>query len=82
MGAPPMCVVRDDDRGLVAWLAPGSVLEAFGGPDGRRIRTVPLERRWTVERTRIRETWWGNGVLRIAPAGAPWSVWLFWNETD
>ncbi|GLJ62587.1 hypothetical protein GCM10017576_27180 [Microbacterium barkeri] len=75
----PMRVVRDDPRGLVAWLAPGTVQEAQGAPDGRRIRTVPLERRWTERRIRIREEWWGNGILRIAPTGTPWSVWLFWS---
>lgn len=74
----PMRVVRDDERGLVAWLAPGTLLEGMGGPDGRRIRTVPLERRWLEPRTRIVEEWWGNGVLRIAPTATPWSVWLFW----
>lgn len=76
----PMRVVRDDERGLVAWLAAGTRLEGMGAPDAQRIRTVPLEQRWLVERTRIVEDWWGNGVLRIAPAGTPWSVWLFWND--
>ena len=77
----PMRVVRDDERGLVAWLAAGSLTEGQGGPDGRRVRTVPLERRWLDDRTRIVEEWWGSGVLRIAPAGMPWSVWLFWSDT-
>lgn len=78
----PMRVVRDDERGLIAWLALGTRLEIAGGPDGRRLRTVPLAQRWTVERTRIVEEWWGGGVLRIAPAGTPWSVWLFWSDQD
>lgn len=77
----PMRVVRDDERGLVAWLAPGTLLEGMGAPDRQRVRTVPLDQRWLVERTRIVEEWWGNGVLRIAPAGTPWSVWLFWSDT-
>ncbi|MDQ0642095.1 DUF402 domain-containing protein [Microbacterium murale] len=76
----PMRVVRDDERGLVAWLTPGTLLEGMGASNGKRIRTVPLDQRWLVDRTRIVEEWWGNGVLRIAPAGTPWSVWLFWNE--
>lgn len=78
----PMRVVREDERGLVAWLALGTRLEIAGGPDGRRLRTVPLEQRWVVKRTRIVEEWWGGGVLRIAPAGMPWSVWLFWSDQD
>ncbi|WP_426181957.1 hypothetical protein [Microbacterium sp. TWP3-1-2b2] len=44
----PMRVVRDDERGLVAWLAAGSLLEGMGAPDGQRIRTVPLDERWLV----------------------------------
>lgn len=76
----PMRVVCDDERGLVAWLATSTRLEGMGAPDGQRIRTVPLAERWLVERTRIVEEWWGNGVLRVAPAGVPWSVWLFWSE--
>lgn len=78
----PMRVVRDDERGLIAWLALGTRLEIAGGPDGRRLRNVPLEQRWLVKRTRIVEEWWGGGVLRIAPAGMPWSVWLFWSAQD
>lgn len=78
----PMRVVRDDERGLVAWLAPGTLQEGQGTPEGKRIRTVPLERRWLDPRSRIVEEWWGNGILRIAPAGMPWSVWLFWSEVE
>lgn len=76
----PMRVVRDDERGLVAWLAAGTLQEGQGAPDGQRVRSVPLERRWLEPRTRIVEEWWGNGILRIAPAGAAWSVWLFWSD--
>lgn len=78
----PMRVVRDDERGLVAWLAPGTLQEGQGTSTGERVRSVPLERRWLDPRTRIVEEWWGGGILRIAPAGAPWSVWLFWSHPD
>ncbi|MEO9152799.1 MAG: DUF402 domain-containing protein, partial [Lapillicoccus sp.] len=26
--------------------------------------------------------WKGRGTLRIAPTGAPWSAWLFWDGAD
>lgn len=78
----PMRVVRDDERGLVAWLAPGTLQEGQGTQAGERVRTVPLDRRWVDPRTRIVEEWWGGGILRIAPAGVAWSVWLFWNHAD
>jgi hypothetical protein len=76
----PMRVVRDDERGLVAWLAPGTLVEGQGAADGRQVRTVPLERRWLEPRMRIAQEWRGNGNLRIAPAGLPWSIWLFWSD--
>ncbi len=77
----PMRVVRDDERGLVAWLAPGTLQEGQGSAEGRNVRTVPLDRRWLEPRTRVVEEWRGDGILRIAPAGAAWSVWLFWSDT-
>jgi len=78
----PMRVVRDDERGLVAWLAPGTLQEAPGTITGERVRSIPLERRWLDSRTRIVEEWWGGGSLRIAPVGAAWSVCLFWKHAD
>lgn len=70
-------VVRDDDRGLVVWIASGSPRLEPGPTDGSRSRDVPLEARFSIP-WRIREaTWRGQGVLRVAPTGKPWSVWFF-----
>jgi hypothetical protein len=78
----PMRVVRDDDTGLVAWLAPGTPVLRPVLRDGGDLRSVPLEERFDVARhgraTRL-DTWQGQGVLKVAPRGAPWSVWLFWH---
>lgn len=77
----PMRVVRDDEHGLVAWLAAETELVAWHHPaDGRSIREVPLAERFTVERAPVVNRWRGGGVLRIAPTGRPWSVWLFWDD--
>ena len=35
---------------------------------------------FTAPRRQSQGTWFGNGNLRIAPTGRPWSVWLFWND--
>jgi hypothetical protein len=82
--ATPMRVVRDDERGLVAWLAPGTVLLTKRYADGRDLRDVPLERRFRldVQRIQARTRWRGAGILCMAPAGRPWSVWLFWDVPD
>lgn len=76
----PMRVVRDDERGLVAWLAADTDLLAWQPTDGRTTREVPLAERYTVDRSPVVSRWRGGGVLRIAPTGRPWSTWLFWED--
>lgn len=73
----PMRVVRDDERGLVAWLAAGTPLVASAAADGRSLRDVPLGERFTGDRVLVLRRWNGSGILRIAPTGRPWSVWVF-----
>jgi hypothetical protein len=75
-------VVRDDERGLVAWLPSGSERVIAVATDGRGLRERPLAERPNVERVLSTTTWRGPGVLRIAPTGRPWSVWYFTEETD
>ncbi|MFE6733524.1 DUF402 domain-containing protein [Microbacterium sp. NPDC057650] len=73
-------VVRDDERGLVAWIPSGSARLVSIPADGRPPREVPLEERFSVP-WRIEESHWrGPGVVRVAPAGRPWSVWFFRSE--
>lgn len=76
----PMRVVRDDERGLVAWLAEDTEIVASVLAGGRSVRQVPLAERFIGERTSALHRWTGSGTLRIAPTGRPWSVWLFWED--
>jgi len=80
----PMRVVRDDERGLVAWLAPGTVQLTKRYADGSDLRDVPMGERFLrdAQRVQARTRWRGAGILRIAPADAPWSVWLFWDVPE
>ncbi|KRF45710.1 hypothetical protein ASH01_07860 [Terrabacter sp. Soil811] len=82
--ASPMRVVRDDERGLVAWLAPGTVHLTKRCADGSDLRDVPMGERFLRDARRVqaRTRWHGAGILRIAPVGVPWSVWLFWDVPD
>lgn len=73
----PMRVVRDDERGLVAWLAEGTEQLMWWPADGRKMREVPLSERFGVPRAPLVRRWEGGGVLRLAPTGCPWSVWVF-----
>jgi hypothetical protein len=75
--ADSLRVVRDDDRGLVAWLPSGSERIVAVPTDGRALRDRPAEQRPLVERVLRVATWHGPGILKIAPTGVPWSVWYF-----
>lgn len=76
----PMTVVRDDERGLVAWLAPGTERLKSVLATGAELRSAPLAERFTQARARARGQWFGPGILLVAPTRVPWSVWLFWDE--
>jgi len=75
-----MTVVQDDAAGLVAWLAPETLLLRPVLPDGRELRSVPAVEMFRAERAMRRDRWEGMGVLKVAPTGLPWSVWHFWDE--
>ncbi len=79
----PVRVVRDDADGLVAWLAAGTPVLRPVLADGRDLRAVPLTERFDVAlhgRANRLDVWRGSGILKVAPAGVPWSVWLFWGD--
>jgi hypothetical protein len=79
-------VVRDDDRGLVAWLPAGSERVAATPRDGRGLRERSLAERAALAVAGDYDlevvTWRGPGLLRIAPSGVPWSIWYFRDDDD
>ncbi|TIC86449.1 DUF402 domain-containing protein [Nocardioides sp. GY 10127] len=75
-GCALLRVVSDDERGLVAWLPTGSEALVSTPSDGRGLREVPLAERFAVPRAPALRAWQGQGVLRVLPRDAPWSVWL------
>ncbi len=70
-------VVRDDERGLVAWLPSGSERIVARAVDGGGLRDRPVAERPTVERVLRKAAWRGPGILRVAPTRRPWSIWYF-----
>lgn len=74
----PMTVVEHDEDRLIAWLAGGTPLIKPVLPDGREVRTAGLAEMFVGPRVAELATWRGTGVLKVAPAGKPWSIWHFW----
>ena len=74
----PLRVVRDDERGLVAWLPRASEVMIAAPLDGRGVRDRPVAERFTTAYEMRMRAWRGPGILRVAPTGKPWSVWYFW----
>jgi Protein of unknown function (DUF402) len=73
----PVRVVSDDDRGLLLWMARGTVSVNEVAVDGRRTRGMPF-REWVTLDYRLREgTWQGAGILLFFPPDADHSVWFF-----
>jgi hypothetical protein len=75
----PVTVVRDDEKLLAVWLAPGTECVKPVLADGTAVHVEPLESRYTKPRSVQRDRWFGTGVLKLARPGKPWSVWLFWD---
>jgi hypothetical protein len=76
----PLRVVRDDERGLVAWLSRASEVMVASPLDGRGLRDRPLAERVHVAYEMRLRTWRGPGILRVAPTGKPWSLWYFCDD--
>jgi Protein of unknown function (DUF402) len=73
----PARVVSDDERGLLLWLARGSVVANEVTADGRGMRAMPFPE-WLASQYRLVEgTWQGPGVLKLLPPDAGHSVWWF-----
>lgn len=77
--AQPVTVVRDDAEALVVWLPAGTPVLRAARADGLGKRddestlfTADIVREFGVHAR--------YDQLRVAPTGAPWSVWVFFEE--
>lgn len=73
-----MTVVQDDAQVLVAWIAADTPVAMPVRADGLGMRDS-FHDMFTAPRVQGQGTWFGEGNIRIAPTGMPWSVWLFWD---
>ena len=78
VGGTPARVVEDNERHVVLFTPDGSV-----GWSRRAARDGRAERERLIAAGQPREPHvacrWTNNVLRIFPAGRPYSVWVFWS---
>jgi hypothetical protein len=72
-------VVRDDADGLVAWLPSGTPVLRVGRADGRGKRDDRITL-FTAETVQDIGVWSEYDVLRVAPTGRPWTVWVLFAE--
>jgi hypothetical protein len=76
----PVRVVSDDERGLLLWMARGTLSMNEVAADGRRTRGMPF-REWVDLEYRLEAgQWQGPGILLFFPPGADHSVWFFTDE--
>jgi hypothetical protein len=77
--AEPVTVVRDDADALVAWLAVGTPVLRVARADGLGKRD-DKSTLFTAEAVQDIGVHAYYDILRIAPTGRPWSVWVFFTE--
>jgi len=71
--AAPMTVVRDDEDGLVAWLAVNTPVLKLIRADGRDLRAERSDA-FTAPRRQVQSIWTDYSVLRVYQPGRHWSV--------
>jgi hypothetical protein len=76
----PCRVVSDDDRGLLLWLARGSVVAVEAAPDGRGIRSMPFAEWVRLPHLVVESRWQGPGILKFFPPDVDHSVWFFFDD--
>jgi len=73
----PVRVISDDERGLLVWLARGSVVTVERTLDGLGARDLPFPEWVAAPREPQLSTWQGPGLLRFFPPDAEHSIWFF-----
>jgi hypothetical protein len=76
-GGLPLTVVDDGDDRLVAYLAAGTLVAKPVLADGRDLRDVPLDERWSHPRATSIRPWRGGDLVLLFPRGRTHSLWLF-----
>jgi hypothetical protein len=72
----PVRVVSQTADLLVTFMAEGTVVSVPVLEDGRGLRDVPIEERWSHPRTSTLRPWHGTELIQLFPRGRAHSVWI------
>ncbi|MEV0644249.1 DUF402 domain-containing protein [Phytomonospora sp. NPDC050363] len=73
-------VIADGPGELAVLMRPGNPSVESHAADGRNVRDLsPDERADPRLRASVPSSWYGEAAVFVFPAGAPWSVWMFFN---
>lgn len=75
----PCRVVSDDERGLLLWLAHGSIVATEVAEDGRGVRDMPFTEWAGLPHVLAESRWRGPGILKFLPPDVDHSVWFFFD---
>ena len=75
--ARPLTVVDDGPQWLVTHLPQDTVVAVPVLADGRGLRDVPLEERWSHPRATALRPWTGSDLVMLFPREREFSLWLF-----
>ncbi len=75
----PVRVVEHTPELLVTFMAEGSIVSVPMLADGRGLRDVPLEERWSHPRVSALRPWHGTELIQLFPRGRAHSLWVVRN---
>jgi hypothetical protein len=72
----PLRVIEHTPELLVTYMPEGTVVSVPMLADGRGLRDVPLDERWSHPRTSLLRPWTGTELIQLFPRGRAHSIWV------
>jgi hypothetical protein len=72
----PLRVIEHTPELLVTYMQESTVVSVPMLADGRGLRDVPLDERWSYPRTSLRRAWTGTELIQLFPLGRAYSIWV------
>jgi hypothetical protein len=72
----PLRVIEHTPELLVTYMPANTIVSVPMLADGRGLRDVPLDERWSHPRTSLRRPWTGTELIQLFPLGRAYSIWV------